>query len=162
VRRVRDVGRLRVSIDLGAVAVEPVEPVDEECIVEGLAASTVVRAQVDLDLLERVVDRRDHPEAVFDRDRARLRSPAPWRRSASATPSPRSAGQWWAREVLVDDGERIEIRGRAPGGGCRWGARVRPGRVMPVPPCGTAVDSATLIATEPVVTDLRSSTAGGR
>ncbi|MGH8938539.1 MAG: hypothetical protein ACRDV2_04235 [Actinomycetes bacterium] len=23
--------------------------------------------------------------------------------------------QWWAREVLVDDGERIEIRGRAPG-----------------------------------------------
>ncbi len=68
------------------------EPVGEECIVEGLAASTVVRAQVDLDLPERVVDRRDHTEAVFDRYRARLRSPAPWRRSASATPSPGSAG----------------------------------------------------------------------
>lgn len=68
------------------------EPVDEECNVDGLAASMVVRAQVDLDLLERVVDRRDHTEAVFDRYRARLRSPAPRRRSASATPSQGSAG----------------------------------------------------------------------
>jgi hypothetical protein len=135
------------------------EPVDEECIVEGLAASTVVRAQVDLDLLERVVDRRDHTEAVFDRYRARLRSPAPQRRSASATPAGTGSGGPGRSSSTMASASRSAAAHR---GGCRWGARVRPGRVMPVPPCGTAVDSATLIATEPVVTDLRSSTAGGR